>query len=239
MNKSTVDFISKRKRNVNKKSWIWAQHIEKKWKKNGATAAWVLTFDLSLKQNKKKKEEFSTLKPDRNKTKCVLKTDKSVSSGKTHIHSKELQLSDFHHKLNVSSLADLLWQTHRRSMLKNKTQSYRNDRQPAQGQADRHYSVFSSLRWCLVFGLFGVPASLGKLTVWSNRGTHIIGYSYCWWKDLHGASRWRGISVHLCHRSHTHLFTSLAHRMCSILSQHVLHLSEKILSQTTNQLCLK
>lgn len=80
-----------------------------------------MTFDPPLKQNKK--EEFSTLKPDWNKTKRVLKTDKSVSSGKTRIHSRELQLSDFHHKLNVSSLADLLWQTHKRSMLKNKTQS--------------------------------------------------------------------------------------------------------------------
>lgn len=88
-------------------------------KQNGATAAWVLTFDPSLKQNKK--EKFSSLKPDRNTTKCVLETDKSVSSGKTRIHSKELQLSDFHLKLNVSSLAGLLWQTHKRSMLKNKS----------------------------------------------------------------------------------------------------------------------
>lgn len=87
-------------------------------KQNGATAAWVLTFDPSLKQNKK--EEFSSLKPDRNTTKCVSKTDKSVSSGKTRIHSKELQLSDFHLKRNVSSLAGLLWQTHKHSMLKNK-----------------------------------------------------------------------------------------------------------------------
>lgn len=63
---------------------------------------------MDFAKAEQKKEEFSTLKPYRNKTKCVLKTDKSASLGKTRIHSKDLQPCDFHHKLNVSSLADLL-----------------------------------------------------------------------------------------------------------------------------------
>lgn len=204
-------------------------------KQNGATAAWVLTFDPSLKQNKK--EEFSTLKPDRSTTKCVLKTDKSVSLGKTRIHSKELQLSDFHLKLNVSSLAGLLWQTHKRSMLKNKS----NHPEMTRSQLRSRQNVTTVyLHPCagVCFWFVRSPCiPVQTQSLIKNIGPNITGYSYCWWKDLHGASRWRDIPVRLRHPSPTHLFTSLSCRILTLSAR--LHLYEKTFSQRTNQHCLK
>lgn len=59
-------FYLKRKiTNVNKKIHVFELSIRiEKTGKPGATAAQVLRFNPSLKQKKKKKTQFSTLKPD-------------------------------------------------------------------------------------------------------------------------------------------------------------------------------
>lgn len=50
---------------------------------------------------------------------------------------------------------------------------------------DNHYSVlFSSLCWCLIFGLFKIPGSPFKLGVWWSKGWHVIEYLYCWRKKI-------------------------------------------------------
>lgn len=164
------------------------------------------------------------------------KTDKSVSLGKTRIHSKELQLSDFHHEMNVSSLADLLWQTHKRGMLKNKTQSYRNATQPAQEQAERYDSVFLSLRWWLVFGLFDVPLQTQEFD-------EIKGHTFLAIRiaDERTCMARPGDVAHLFTCTTDHTCICLGHWLLGCVPHFsaVLHLSAKIFSQTTNQFSLK
>lgn len=174
---------------------------------------------------------------NRNKTKRVLKTDKSVSSGKTRIHSKELQLSDFHHKLNVSSLADL-WQTHKRSMLKNKTQS---EKWHATSSGAGRPSLQCISIPALVFAIWFVRSPC--IPVQTQSLIKIEGHTLLDIRIADGrtcTARPVGVAdLFTCATDHTRI--CLRHWLAGWVphSRHALHLSEKILSQTTNQLCLK